>query len=145
MNKPHFIFLHESDGNKPMTINAEYLLYATREDDKTTVVMGDYYDSMIYDSEYSVNETPEKIFTLLPVGMFALLHDSESNKVILVNLGGSMSCVPNADGGTDITLVLGETLTVNETPMRIHDIITSGKQAKTIKPKKTNIKKEEQK
>ena len=137
MQKPHFIFLHDSESNNPLTLNSEYLLYASKDEDNTTVVMGDYYDSIIYDSEYTVNETPEKIFTLLPKEDFVLLHDSESNKLILVNVAAIISCVQNSDGGTDITLVLSETITVNETPMRIRDIIVSGKQAKTIKPKRT--------
>lgn len=140
MDKAHFIFLHESEENKPIVINSVYTIYAVIEDEHTKVVQYDYYENMIFDSDIYVNETPEKIFTLVDQEDFVLLHCAEDNAVILVRCGAIISLIPT-DDGTTMTLIGGESFDVNETPMSIREISISGKQAKAIRPSQKVAKK----
>ena len=133
MDKAHFIFLHESEENKPIVINSVYTIYAIIEDEHTKVVQYDHYENMVFDSDIYVNETPEKIFTLVDQEDFVLLHCAEDNTVILVRCGAIISLIPS-DEGTTMTLVGGESFDVNETPMSIREISISGKQVKAIRP-----------
>ena len=142
MWKHHFIFLHSAENNDPLVLNSEFILYATKNDDDcTNVVSYDYYELSIIETDEGVNETPEKIFTLVPKEDFVLLHDAETNKVILVRIAAIIS-MKSQDGVTHITLVGDNVLEVNETPMRIRDIIVTGKQVRALKPAqvKTNKK-----
>jgi hypothetical protein len=93
----------------------------------------DYYELSIIETETGINETPEKIFTLVPKEDFVLLHDAETNKVILVRVAAIISII-SQDGVTHVTLVGDNVLEVNETPMRIRDIIVTGKQVRALKP-----------
>ena len=134
MWKHHFIFLHSAENNDPLVLNSEFILYATKNDDDcTNVVSYDYYELSIIETDEGVNETPEKIFTLVPKEDFVLLHDAETNKVILVRIAAIIS-MKSQDGVTHLTLIGDNVLEVNETPMRIRDIIVTGKQVRALKP-----------
>jgi hypothetical protein len=134
MQKHHLIFLHSAENNEPVVLNSEFILYATKnDDDDTNVVCYDYYELSIIETETGINETPEKIFTLVPKEDFVLLHDAETNKVILVRVAAIISII-SQDGVTHVTLVGDNVLEVNETPMRIRDIIVTGKQVRALKP-----------
>ena len=134
MWKHHFIFLHSAENNDPLVLNSEFILYATKNDDDcTNVVSYDYYELSIIETDEGVNETPEKIFTLVPKEDFVLLHDAETNKVILVRIAAIIS-MKSQDGVTHLTLIGDNILEVNETPMRIRDIIVTGKQVRALKP-----------
>ena len=133
MWKHHFIFLHSAENNDRLVLNSEFILYATKnDDDDTNVVCYDYYELSIIETETGINETPEKIFTLVPKEDFVLLHDAETNKVILVRVAAIISII-SQDGVTHVTLVGDNVLEVNETPMRIRDIIVTGKQVRALK------------
>ena len=87
MQKQHLIFLHSAENNEPVVLNSEFILYASKNDnDETEVVCYDYYELSVVEIDSGINETPEKIFTLVPKEEFVLLHDAETNKVILVRL-----------------------------------------------------------
>jgi hypothetical protein len=134
MWKHHFIFLHSAENNDPLVLNSEFILYATKNDDDCkNVVSYDYYELSIIETDEGVNETPEKIFTLVPKEDFVLLHDAETNKVILVRIAAIIS-MKSQDGVTHLTLIGDNVLEVNETPMRIRDIIVTGKQVRALKP-----------
>ena len=134
MWKHHFIFLHSAENNDPLVLNSEFILYATKNDDDcTNVVSYDYYELSIIETDEGVNETPEKIFTLVSKEDFVLLHDAETNKVILVRIAAIIS-MKSQDGATHLTLIGDNVLEVNETPMRIRDIIVTGKQVRALKP-----------
>ena len=134
MQKRHLIFLHSAENNEPVVLNSEFILYATKnDDDDTNVVCYDYYELSIIETETGINETPEKIFTLVPKEDFVLLHDAETNKVILVRVAAIISII-SQDGVTHVTLVGDNVLEVNETPMRIRDIIVTGKPVRALKP-----------
>jgi hypothetical protein len=146
MEQHHFIFLHESSDNEPLVLNSEYILYARKDDDGTQVVSYDYHESLIMDTEYTVNETPEKIFTLCRPDQFVLLHEADGNTVVLVRTNGIIGLQRiggDAQNGpkTQVHLIGSEMLEVNEMPMSIRDIIVNKKQAKTLKPAQPKTKK----
>ena len=143
MQKHHLIFLHSAENNEPVVLNSEFILYATKnDDDDTNVVCYDYYELSIIETETGINETPEKIFTLVPKEDFVLLHDAETNKVILVRVAAIISII-SQDGVTHVTLVGDNVLEVNETPMRIRDIIVTGKQVRALKPAQAKLTKKD--
>lgn len=145
MQKQHLIFLHSAENNEPVVLNSEFILYASKNDnDETEVVCYDYYELSVVEIDSGINETPEKIFTLVPKEDFVLLHDAETNKVILVRVAAIISILPQ-DGSTHITLVGDNTLDVNETPMRIRDIVVTGKQVRALKPAQVKTSKSSQK
>ena len=141
MKKSHLIYLHEKEDNAPMTINAEYTLMIYRSDDGTAthVVQYDYLENVIFDeTDFIVNETPEKIFNMLPQGEFIMLHKAENNHNVVLRNGAIIGIKQEGDS-TLINLVASETIYVHETPMTIHNIVTTGRQYKQ------RIKKEEKK
>ena len=133
MKKSHLIFLHEKEGNSPIAVNAEYMLMAYRNDegDATNVVQYDYLENVIFDdTDFVVNETPEKIFNMLPQGEFIMLHKAENNHNVVLRTGAIIACSQD-DDQTHINLVASESIYVHETPMTIHNIVTTGRQYKT--------------
>jgi hypothetical protein len=131
MKKGHLIFLHEKEDNAPITINAEYMMMALRNEDgdATHIVMYDYLENIVFEeTDVVVNETPEKIFNMLPHdGNFLLLHLAEDNHNVIINAGSIIICRED-DGSTLINLTASESLHVHETPMTIHNIVTTGRQ-----------------
>ena len=147
MDNYHLIFVHETEGNIPAVINASYMLCAEVKDDSTCIVMYDFYDNTIYDSDIYVNESPAKLFTLVPQEDFVMLHLAEENASILVRIKGIISIMRHENSDvTTIDIIGGISYEVNETPMNIRETILSGKQRLAIKPRrKPSQKKEEPK
>ena len=130
MNKKKFLKLHSSDDNTVIIIcvNEIILIYTdTVNGNKVTTV---YFDNEEIES-ITVNETPEKIYQFI-LDMnntdFVKLHSSDDNAVIVINTECiSLICQTVSDNKKYTTVYFNndsvETVTFNESPERIYQMI----------------------
>lgn len=130
MNKKKFLKLHLSDDNTVAVIcvNEIILIYTdTVNGNKVTTV---YFDNEEIES-ITVNETPEKIYQFI-LDMnntdFVKLHSSDDNAVIVINTECiSLICQTVSDNKKYTTVYFNndsvETVTFNESPERIYQMI----------------------
>lgn len=130
MNKKKFLKLHSSDDNTVIIIcvNEIILIYTdTVNGNKVTTV---YFDNETIES-ITVNETPEKIYQFI-LDMnntdFVKLHSSDDNAVIVINTECISLISQVVDGYKKYTTVYFnndsvETVTFNESPERIYQMI----------------------
>lgn len=130
MNKKKFLKLHLSDDNTVVVIcvNEIILIYTdTVNGNKVTTV---YFDNETIES-ITVNETPEKIYQFI-LDMnntdFVKLHSSDDNAVIVINTECISLISQVVDGYKKYTTVYFnndsvETVTFNESPERIYQMI----------------------
>lgn len=130
MNKKKFLKLHLSDDNTVVVIcvNEIILIYTdTVNGNKVTTV---YFDNEEIES-ITVNETPEKIYQFI-LDMnntdFVKLHSSDDNAVIVINTECiSLICQTVSDNKKYTTVYFNndsvETVTFNESPERIYQMI----------------------
>lgn len=130
MNKKKFLKLHSSDDNTVIIIcvNEIILIYTdTVNGNKVTTV---YFDNEEIES-ITVNETPEKIYQFI-LDMnntdFVKLHSSDDNAVIVINTECiSLICQAVSDNKKYTTVYFNndsvETVTFNESPERIYQMI----------------------
>ena len=130
MNKKKFLKLHSSDDNTVIIIcvNEIILIYTdTVNGNKVTTV---YFDNETIES-ITVNETPEKIYQFI-VDMnntdFVKLHSSDDNAVIVINTECISLISQVVDGYKKYTTIYFnndsvETVTFNESPERIYQMI----------------------
>lgn len=130
MNKKKFLRLHSSDDNTVIIIcvNEIILIYTdTVNGNKVTTV---YFDNETIES-ITVNETPEKIYQFI-LDMnntdFVKLHSSDDNAVIVINTECISLISQVVDGYKKYTTVYFnndsvETVTFNESPERIYQMI----------------------
>lgn len=130
MNKKKFLKLHLSDDNTVVVIcvNEIILIY-------TDAVNGNKVTTVYFDNEeiesITVNETPEKIYQFI-LDMnntdFVKLHSSDDNAVIVINTECiSLICQTVSDNKKYTTVYFNndsvETVTFNESPERIYQMI----------------------
>lgn len=130
MNKKKFLKLHLSDDNTVIIIcvNEIILIYTdTVNGNKVTTV---YFDNEEIES-ITVNETPEKIYQFI-LDMnntdFVKLHSSDDNAVIVINTECiSLISQTVSDNKKYTTVYFNndsvETVTFNESPERIYQMI----------------------
>ena len=130
MNKKKFLKLHSSDDNTVIIIcvNEIILIYTdTVNGNKVTTV---YFDNETIES-ITVNETPEKIYQFI-LDMnntdFVKLHSNDDNAVIVINTECISLISQVVDGYKKYTTVYFnndsvETVTFNESPERIYQMI----------------------
>lgn len=130
MNKKKFLKLHSSDDNTVIIIcvNEIILIYTdTVNGNKVTTV---YFDNEEIES-ITVNETPEKIYQFI-LDMnntdFVKLHSSDDNAVIVINTECISLISQVVNGYKKYTTVYFnndsvETVTFNESPERIYQMI----------------------
>ena len=130
MNKKKFLKLHSSDDNTVIIIcvNEIILIYTdTVDGNKVTTV---YFDNETIES-ITVNETPEKIYQFI-LDMnntdFVKLHSNDDNAVIVINTECISLISQVVDGYKKYTTVYFnndsvETVTFNESPERIYQMI----------------------
>ena len=130
MNKKKFLKLHSSDDNTVIIVcvNEIILIYTdTVDGNKVTTV---YFDNEALES-ITVNETPEKIYQFI-LDMnntdFVKLHSSDDNAVIVINTECISLISQVVDGYKKYTTVYFnndsvETVTFNESPERIYQMI----------------------
>ena len=130
MNKNKFLKLHSSDDNTVIIVcvNEIILIYTdTVNGNKVTTV---YFDNETIES-ITVNETPEKIYQFI-LDMnntdFVKLHSSDDNAVIVINTECISLISQVVDGYKKYTTVYFnndsvETVTFNESPERIYQMI----------------------
>lgn len=130
MNKKKFLKLHSSDDNTVIIIcvNEIILIYTdTVNGNKVTTV---YFDNETIES-ITVNETPEKIYQFI-LDMnntdFVKLHSSDDNAVIVINTECiSLISQTVSDNKKYTTVYFNndsvETVTFNESPERIYQMI----------------------
>lgn len=130
MNKKKFLKLHSSDDNTVIIIcvNEIILIYTdTVNSNKVTTV---YFDNETIES-ITVNETPEKIYQFI-LDMnntdFVKLHSSDDNAVIVINTECISLISQVVDGYKKYTTIYFnndsvETVTFNESPERIYQMI----------------------
>ncbi len=130
MNKKKFLKLHLSDDNTVVVIcvNEIILIYTdTVNGNKVTTV---YFDNEEIES-ITVNETPEKIYQFI-LDMnntdFVKLHSSDDNAVIVINTECiSLISQTVSDNKKYTTVYFNndsvETVTFNESPERIYQMI----------------------
>ena len=143
MNKKKFLKLHSSDDNTVIIIcvNEIILIYTdTVNGNKVTTV---YFDNETIES-ITVNETPEKIYQFI-LDMnntdFVKLHSSDDNAVIVINTECISLISQVVDGYKKYTTVYFnndsvETVTFNESPERIYQMIEDTITAKITKDNK---------
>lgn len=130
MNKKKFLKLHSSDDNTVIIIcvNEIILIYTdTVNGNKVTTV---YFDNETIES-ITVNETPEKIYQFI-LDMnntdFVKLHSSDDNAVIVINTECISLISQVVNGYKKYTTIYFnndsvETVTFNESPERIYQMI----------------------
>ena len=130
MNKKKFLKLHSSDDNTVIIIcvNEIILIYTDNVNgNKVTTV---YFDNETIES-ITVNETPEKIYQFI-LDMnnteFVKLHSSDDNAVIVINTECISLISQVVDGYKKYTTIYFnndsvETVTFNESPERIYQMI----------------------
>ena len=130
MNKKKFLKLHSSDDNTVIIIcvNEIILIYTdTVNGNKVTTV---YFDNETIES-ITVNETPEKIYQFI-LDMnntdFVKLHSNDDNAVIVINTECISLISQVVDGYKKYTTIYFnndsvETVTFNESPERIYQMI----------------------
>ena len=130
MNKKKFLKLHSSDDNTVIIIcvNEIILIYTdTVNGNKVTTV---YFDNETIES-ITVNETPEKIYQFI-LDMnntdFVKIHSSDDNAVIVINTECISLISQVVDGYKKYTTIYFnndsvETVTFNESPERIYQMI----------------------
>ena len=130
MNKKKFLKLHSSDDNTVIIVcvNEIILIYTdTVDGNKVTTV---YFDNETIES-ITVNETPEKIYQFI-LDMnntdFVKLHSSDDNAVIVINTECISLISQVVSGNKKYTTVYFnndsvETVTFNESPERIYQMI----------------------
>ena len=130
MNKKKFLKLHSSDDNTVIIVcvNEIILIYTdTVNGNKVTTV---YFDNETIES-ITVNETPEKIYQFI-LDMnntdFVKLHSSDDNAVIVINTECISLISQVVDGYKKYTTIYFnndsvETVTFNESPERIYQMI----------------------
>ena len=130
MNKKKFLKLHSRDDNTVIIIcvNEIILIYTdTVNGNKVTTV---YFDNETIES-ITVNETPEKIYQFI-LDMnntdFVKLHSNDDNAVIVINTECISLISQVVDGYKKYTTVYFnndsvETVTFNESPERIYQMI----------------------
>ena len=130
MNKKKFLKLHSSDDNTVIIIcvNEIILIYTdTVNGNKVTTV---YFDNETIES-ITANETPEKIYQFI-LDMnntdFVKLHSSDDNAVIVINTECISLISQVVDGYKKYTTIYFnndsvETVTFNESPERIYQMI----------------------
>ena len=130
MNKKKFLKLHSRDDNTVIIIcvNEIILIYTdTVNGNKVTTV---YFDNETIES-ITVNETPEKIYQFI-LDMnntdFVKLHSSDDNAVIVINTECISLISQVVDGYKKYTTIYFnndsvETVTFNESPERIYQMI----------------------
>lgn len=130
MNKKKFLKLHSSDDNTVIIVcvNEIILIYTdTVNGNKVTTV---YFDNETIES-ITVNETPEKIYQFI-LDMnntdFVKLHSSDDNAVIVINTECISLISQVVNSYKKYTTVYFnndsvETVTFNESPERIYQMI----------------------
>ena len=130
MNKKKFLKLHSSDDNTVIIIcvNEIILIYTdTVNGNKVTTV---YFDNETIES-ITVNETPEKIYQFI-LDMnntdFVKLHSNDDNAVIVINTECISLISQVVNGYKKYTTIYFnndsvETVTFNESPERIYQMI----------------------
>ena len=130
MNKKKFLKLHSSDDNTVIIVcvNEIILIYTdTVNGNKVTTV---YFDNETIES-ITVNETPEKIYQFI-LDMnntdFVKLHSNDDNAVIVINTECISLISQVVDGYKKYTTIYFnndsvETVTFNESPERIYQMI----------------------
>ena len=130
MNKKKFLKLHSRDDNTVIIIcvNEIILIYTdTVNGNKVTTV---YFDNETIES-ITVNETPEKIYQFI-LDMnntdFVKLHSNDDNAVIVINTECISLISQVVDGYKKYTTIYFnndsvETVTFNESPERIYQMI----------------------
>lgn len=120
-----FIRLHSAEGNHPAGINVSAFMFALHDDESEATKVT--YHMVDDTGEIVVNETPEKISTL--VGSSCIrVHLAEDNSVAIVNYNYIITIL--TDGETTMLDLYGDELEVNETPEKIYNLITEAQNGK---------------
>lgn len=120
-----FIRLHSAEGNYPAGINVSAFMFAFHDDESEATKVT--YHMVDDTGEIVVNETPEKISTL--VGSSCIrVHLAEDNSVAVVNYNYIITIL--TDGETTMLDLYGDELEVNETPEKIYNLITEAQNGK---------------
>ena len=143
MNEKKFLKLHSSDDNTVIIVRVDeiILIYTdTADGSKVTTV---YLDNESIEA-ITVNETPEKIYQfILDINNadFVKLHSSDDNAVIVINTECVALICQNDNGGKKYTTMYFnndsvESVTFNESPERIYQMIEDTIEAKIAKENK---------
>lgn len=131
-----FLLVHDSETNDVMLFNSERIaaVYINQEDELPTVCLSD-------GTEFTCNETPNRIYETIGEWGFLRLHSREGNWICLVNMQYVMSVYRNGDE-TLVSIKSDDEeieISVNEKPERIYNLI---KDANGILEKQTTKKKQ---
>ena len=114
-----FIKLHTANGNRPIIIRTDLLIYAERGDKETCV---QYAGKDGISSEATVNESPEKIFEMAGE-RYIKIHMFENNAVACLNVS-YVDCVSDNNDKMVTTInAFDWNLAVNETPEKIYNML----------------------
>ena len=114
-----FIKLHTANGNRPIIIRTDLVIYAERENKGTRV---QYAGNDSISSEVTVNESPEKIFEMAGE-RYIKIHMIENNAVACLNVS-YVDCVSENNDSTITTIEAFDwDLDVNETPEKIYNML----------------------
>ena len=128
MTTVRFIKLHTAEENKTVVLNTTMFVIAQREGDNTKVV---YKDDESMTTDVTVNETPEKICTMIP-GKCIKVHNADDNRVACVNIDYIRVIREDSSGeGTELSL-FDDSFSVNETPERLLNAINTLQRTKDI-------------
>lgn len=114
-----FIKLHTANGNRPIIIRTDLVIYAERENKETRV---QYAGNDGISSEVTVNESPEKIFEMAGE-RYIKIHMIENNAVACLNVS-YVDCVSENNDSMITTIEAFDwDLAVNETPEKIYNML----------------------
>ena len=114
-----FIKLHTANGNRPIIIRTDLVIYAERENKGTRV---QYAGNDGISSEVTVNESPEKIFEMAGE-RYIKIHMIENNAVACLNVS-YVDCVSENNDSMITTIEAFDwDLAVNETPEKIYNML----------------------
>ena len=128
-----FIKLHTANGNRPIIIRGDLVIYAERGDKETCV---QYAGKDGISSEAKVNESPEKIFEMAGE-RYIKIHMIENNAVACLNVSYVDCISDNNDRMVTTIEAFDWELTVNETPEKIYNMlqkaVKSNEETSTVK------------
>lgn len=140
MKKNNLILLHSVTDNSPVTIDTrdiiviskttefdEYSIDGNEQTDATHVIV----DSLDEKDCFSVNETCEKLFTMLNTdkydNVFVKVHFTDSNAIAVMNANYIAAMYIDSDNDTCINVSDNEinidNLYINENPEKVYDMI----------------------
>ena len=117
-----FIRLHSVDDNSPAIFAVDKILDAAicEYEDRGNYTTLDFIEG---DNEFAVNESIDKIFTLLKDSGFVRVHRKVDNTLAIFNIDGFIMATVDEDKTNTIVLTNGIEIAVNETPEKVYNLV----------------------